>query len=116
MSVAGPTRARFPLACSGAMYPGVPTRKPLCVIVWPPPIVWARPKSVIFGWRVEGGGFLRVGGGGKRPGAFFFPLPPPPSTLHPVGGGQRRFPSALRRPESIRLMRSVWARRGVALA
>ena len=27
MSVAGPTRARLPLACSGAMYPGVPTQE-----------------------------------------------------------------------------------------
>src|SRR5262245_41024560 len=49
MSVVGPTRARFPPACSGAMSPGVPTRIPLCVIVWPPSIIWARPKSVIFG-------------------------------------------------------------------
>ncbi len=57
MSVAGPTRAHRPLppACSGAMYPGVPTRKPLCVKVAPPSIGRASPKSVIFGRRRDAG-------------------------------------------------------------
>src|SRR5436309_3009232 len=49
MSAAGPTRARLPPACSGAMYPGVPTSRPLSVIAGPPSIVWARPKSAILG-------------------------------------------------------------------
>src|SRR5207248_10242299 len=53
-SLAGPTSASRPCACSGDMYVGVPRIAPVSVIVSVPSSrILARPKSVILGSRSE---------------------------------------------------------------